>query len=213
MWDEQESLEERAWPRATSTRRPSGETREQALAAGDFDALRARHDGDGGASDDDEHARAWPEVDEIAGAQPAPAPMSRARRRRRLLGARGLRAGGDRAAWPRCCRRAATTTAAAATARPRRRSSASGASAPTLGEAAALVQRDDYGAALAKARALPADQELRVRNKIGRRLAERAMIALEAGDRAGAERLLSEAAAYPESAQVSAARERLRRAR
>jgi hypothetical protein len=82
-----------------------------------------------------------------------------------------------------------------------------------MGEAAAVVQRDDYRAAEAMARTLPADQELRVRRKIGRRLAERATIALEAGDRAGASRLLSEASAYPDSAPVRAARERLRGAR
>ena len=180
------------------------ETREDALAAGDFDALDGRDD-----ADDDEPARAWPEVDEIAGAQPTVTPMPRARRRRRLLAlvasslvallgvtALLLTSGddGDRESGAPA------------------RQTASSVSTPTLGEAAAEVQRDDYGAALAKARALPGDQELRVRTKIGRRLAQRATIALRAGDRAGAERLLSEAAAYPDSAPVRAARDELRRA-
>ena len=135
-------------PRATSTRWP-------------------RADGDGGG-----RARAaprWPEVDEIAGAQPAPAPRPRARRpppaRRsalapsRVVAAAGVAraAGGVRRRRRRRQRRRPGSTA-------RRAALAAGRRPPTLDEAAAEVERDDYARRAGEgARARRPTRQLRVR--------------------------------------------------
>ncbi|HEY3020246.1 MAG TPA: hypothetical protein VGJ32_08640, partial [Solirubrobacteraceae bacterium] len=82
------------------------------------------------------------------------------------------------------------------------------ARAPGLTAAAAAVDRDDYPSAIAIARRLSGDDELRIRRKIGRRLARRATDALRAHDGLAARRLLAQARQYPDSRALRAARAR-----
>lgn len=76
----------------------------------------------------------------------------------------------------------------------------------TLEDAAAKVDDGDYKGAVLVAAALPDDDEDRVRRKISRHLARSVGVALRAGDRSQARRLLPRASRFPRTRKIVSAR-------